>query len=81
MTNRQLRERLPKKTLKEITAKQYPKKTFVFEAGRQPGGGSILAMATKIGTSEPNIVLHIKQCYTDCGYGYKYKDDWYEITV
>ncbi len=82
MANKQRREQAPnsKKTRQEITAKRFPKKIFVFEAGRRQKRGSISEMATRSKTTENNIVMHIQQCHTICGYGYKYKDDWYEIT-
>lgn len=70
----------PKPVCKEIDPKRYPQKIKVFNAGYQESGGSIKAMATLLGTTENNVVMHIKQCHADFRFGYTYEDDWYEIT-
>ena len=64
---------------KEIDPKRCRPKIKVFNGGRKKGGGSIAAMAKLLGTYEPNVVKHIKQCHEIYGFGYSYENDRYEI--
>ena len=73
------RRQEPKSFRKEIDPKRCRPKIKVFNGGRKEGGGSISAMAKLLGTGEPNVVKHIKQCHEIYGFGYSYENDRYEI--